>query len=91
MDIFIPKNIPLRIPKTQVQPNVGDMHLDCGRCGSRVVRLHIEPVEDQAMIKELVCDNCQKVWKIDNESKIEASGKVTLNGKELIDDNPKCI
>ena len=70
-DIIIHRNIPLKVPKYQIAPAIGDFLMDCGNCGNREFGIHVKPREQKsefrgtARITEVICLDCGRVYKLD--------------------------
>jgi hypothetical protein len=70
-DIIIPRHIPLKVPKEQIAPAIGDFLMDCGNCGNREFSIHVRPRDSKssfrgtAHITEVICGDCGRVYKLD--------------------------
>ena len=70
-DIIIPRNIPLKLPKSQIAPAIGDFQMECSNCGNREFAIHVRPREAKsefrgtARVTEILCPDCSRVYKLD--------------------------
>ena len=70
-DIIIPRNIPLKVPKEQIAPAIGDFLMDCGNCGNREFAIHVRPRDPKSEFRgtahptEIICPDCGRVYKLD--------------------------
>ena len=64
----------LRMRTKEVYPSDGDLLLRC-QCESTKWRAHVRPMLDgQPMMVEIVCDNCQRIIKLDDANKLDVTG-----------------
>ena len=74
----------LKFPRKLIIPGAGDVvpfRHDCDE-GAMSFRLHVRPEGlscTSARIVELVCCNCGKVFKVDDEGRVEAPGRIESN------------
>jgi hypothetical protein len=70
-DIIIPRHVPLKVPKSQIAPAIGDFLMECGNCGNRQLNCHVRPREAKsefrgtARVTEIICPDCGRVYKLD--------------------------
>jgi hypothetical protein len=70
----------LAIARRRVTPSAGELLLRCN-CGSMEFDIHVRPVGVVARVTSLVCRNCLRIRKIDDQAHLE--------GHRVKDDNLK--
>lgn len=68
--ILIPRNIPLRTPRKQISPSLGQMVVSCGQCNSREFGVHVRPERDYAHVTTLVCLRCGELLRVDDHGRL---------------------
>lgn len=76
--IIIPKNIPLKTPRSMLYPKVGDLVMECGNCGHREFGVYVTPGQGSAQVKEIVCTTCGRFYKLDPRAMLAGGDIKTL-------------
>ena len=67
-----------------VLPSPGHLQLRC-RCGHMDFGVHVKPLGDGAVVKELICRQCSFVLKVQPDMSFERIGKSTdMKGNPLV-------
>ena len=78
--------IGLKVPPLMVFPSNGDLYLRCGNCGKQEFKVHVRPQHQAAMVKVIECARCKKIFKVDDESYLEGTGKI-----DSVENNKKAL
>lgn len=75
-NILVMNGAKVKLPQVLI-PNRGSLFVDCNRCACRTFAVRVEPLpkEGCARVKELVCTECRKTFRVDDQAKLE--GKET--------------
>jgi hypothetical protein len=88
-NIIIPHNIPVKVPKYQIAPAIGEFKMDCGRCGGREFGIHVKPTSGEfrgtAQIREVICTSCGNVFKTDPHGNLGGGPFAKRQGHEDIE------
>lgn len=63
-------------PANFIMPRWDEFPLACGSCGNQEFSVHIKPkTENYCRVTELVCSNCKKWIKLDQNSMLQGHAK----------------